>query len=102
MDSLFPRDSSPRSKPGLFAILKEKLRGADIVGVGVNIVVGALLIGGVIGAMAVRDSDAAPPADVNAASLVTQGEANGTEPAAPRGDHDEAPSDDEDDPTSNK
>lgn len=97
MDSLFPRDSSPRSRPSLGAVIKEKLRGADLVAVGVNIVVGALLIGGVIGALASKDSTGAPPRDLNAAALAAQGESEGNETTTSPAPGADAASDEDDD-----
>ncbi len=98
MDSLFPRDSSPRSRPSLRAVIKEKIHGADFVAVGVNVVVAALLIGGVIGALATKDSSGTPPTDFNAAALSAQGERGGNETASsPAPGADPTSDDDEDD-----
>ena len=86
MDSSFPHDAPPRSKPSLAEAIKEKVRGADVVAVGVNIVVAALLIGGVVGALTVNDAGAQAP-EVNAALVsAEESDANATAPSPEPGE----------------
>lgn len=99
MDSPFPRDSPPRSNQSLPERIKEKMAGADFVAVGVNLVVGALLIGGVIGAFSMKDPGT-PPTDLSAAAFVAANESaeNTTGPSPEAADEKPASErDDEDD-----
>ena len=77
-------EPAPRSKKSIWAWLKEKLEGADFVAVGVNMVVGVILIGGLIGAMAIQEPATNGPApDLNAALVAREDpNANLTEPAS--------------------
>lgn len=83
MEEFVPLDMSPRKK-GAMEWAKEKVKEADFVAVGVNVVVGALLIGGLVGAILAPSGGSAP--DVNAAALNVRDDTTGNSTARSPGD----------------
>src|SRR5687767_7697248 len=98
MEEHAPPDVPQPPKRPVFAWAKEKIRGADLVGVGVNLFVAVLLTGGLVGAFIVKDraqDDAAP--SLNALAARDDASDNLTVPAEVPGDHDSTTPESEDD-----